>query len=170
MSICRDHCNNTNNEIIDQFPASEASNPVSVPPEITVKNADFMSANNDMHGNQDKVNNKSNMPPTGKSIAHKHFSAGEAVFLSFDVETGGNHCGIVQLFCQIFCIIPCTSLPDPPKIVTTKDNIYNKYIKPPQGAIWSQQALKIHGISPSVNCIQSTKAIGHPHYYGGHIW
>ncbi len=65
----------------------------------------------------------------------------------------------MQLSCQIFHNIPCTSSSDPPKIVTTKDNIYNKYIKPPQGAIWSQHKINIHGISPSDNSIQSAKAI-----------
>ena len=122
-----------------------------------------MSANNDMHNDQENgksyVNNKSNMPLTGKSIARKNFSAGEAVFLSFDVETGGDHCGIVQLLCQIFRIIPGTSSSDPPKIVTTKDDIYNKYVKPPEGAMWSKHAINIHGITPSDNRVQLAETI-----------
>ncbi len=163
MSICRDHNNDTSYQIIDQLWASELSNHPPVPPEITIENVDSMSADNDLNEDQEdcnsEVNNESNTTLTGKSIAHKHFNAGEAVFLSFDVETGGDHCGIVQLLCQIFRIIPGTSSSDPPKIVTTKDDIYNKYVKPPEGAIWSQHAINIHGITPSDNRVQSAETI-----------
>mmetsp|Transcript_9893 Transcript_9893/g.21034 ORF Transcript_9893/g.21034 Transcript_9893/m.21034 type:complete len:105 (+) Transcript_9893:65-379(+) len=85
MSICRDHPDNITYKIIDQLQAPESSNPPPVPPEITLKNADSMSVNNDIYDDQEndinKVNYKSNMPPTGNSIALKHFSAGKAVFL-----------------------------------------------------------------------------------------
>ncbi len=69
ISIRRDNWDKSTYKIIDQLPASEASNPVPIPPEITIKNADPMSANNDMQDDQEngknEVNNKSNMPLTG---------------------------------------------------------------------------------------------------------
>ncbi len=49
ISIFRDYHDKSTYEIIGQLPASEASNPVPKPPEITMENADSMSANNDMH-------------------------------------------------------------------------------------------------------------------------
>ncbi len=106
ISICRDHCDNTSYKIIDQLWTSETSNFPPIQPEITLENTDSMSVNNYIDSNQEncnnEVNNESYMLPSGQSIAHKHFSAGEAVFSSFDVEAGGDHCGIVQLLCQIF--------------------------------------------------------------------
>ena len=35
--------------------------------------------------------------PPGKSIAHHYIKAHSVVYWSLDIETGGEHCGIVQL-------------------------------------------------------------------------
>ena len=40
-------------------------------------------------------------PPKGRSIAHSAFSDGSAVFLSLDIEIGGEHAGIIQLSAEI---------------------------------------------------------------------
>jgi len=42
--------------------------------------------------------------PRGKSIAH-HILFNKAVFLSFDIETGGEKCGIIQISCECFQIL-----------------------------------------------------------------
>ena len=42
--------------------------------------------------------------PRGKSIAH-HTLFHKAVFLSFDIETGGEKCGIIQISCECFQIL-----------------------------------------------------------------
>ncbi len=36
----------------------------------------------------------------GKSLAHYHIMQEQAVFVSFDIETGGENCGIVQISAQ----------------------------------------------------------------------
>ncbi len=79
---------------------------------MTLENDKSSSLNEDFHYYKENSNDDVttaytayNMPPNGKSIAHNHFSEGGSVFLSLDIETGGDLCGIGQLFCQIFCII-----------------------------------------------------------------
>ena len=39
----------------------------------------------------------------GKSIAH-HYMSSKMVYVSFDVETGGEYCGIIQMSANIFRI------------------------------------------------------------------
>ena len=41
--------------------------------------------------------------PKGKSIAH-HYMPSKMVYVSFDVETGGEYCGIIQMSANIFRI------------------------------------------------------------------
>jgi len=41
-------------------------------------------------------------PPKGMSIAHKLIFKSRLVYLSFDIETGGEYCGFVQISCQKF--------------------------------------------------------------------
>ena len=41
-------------------------------------------------------------PPRGKSIAHFDLTNNKVVFLSLDLETGGEYCGIIQLSGQLF--------------------------------------------------------------------
>jgi len=41
-------------------------------------------------------------PPKGMSIVHKLIFKNRLVYLSFDIETGGEYCGIVQISCQKF--------------------------------------------------------------------
>ena len=42
--------------------------------------------------------------PRGKSVAHHYFIKGRLIYCSFDVETGGEYCGIVQISAEIFRI------------------------------------------------------------------
>jgi len=42
--------------------------------------------------------------PRGKSIA-QHILFNKAVLLSFDIETGGGKCGIIQISCECFQIL-----------------------------------------------------------------
>ena len=46
------------------------------------------------HDNDDAI-------PKGRSLAHHHLRAGKVVFLSFDIETGGEFCDILQLSAEI---------------------------------------------------------------------
>ncbi len=68
----------------------------------------------------------------GKSIAHHHLKDKGAVFRSLDLETGGEYCGIIHLSAKIFCIENIDT-----KIHSiTSGSIFNKYVKPPDGALW----------------------------------
>jgi len=44
-------------------------------------------------------------PPKGKSIAHKWIAAEKIVYISQDIESGGENCGIIQLSAQIFRMV-----------------------------------------------------------------
>ena len=44
-------------------------------------------------------------PPKGKSIAHKWIAAEKLVYISLDIESGGENCGIIQLSAQIFRMV-----------------------------------------------------------------
>ena len=46
--------------------------------------------------------NEETKPPRGKSIAHFDLTNNKVVFLSLDLETGGEYCGIIQLSGQLF--------------------------------------------------------------------
>ena len=39
--------------------------------------------------------------PKSRSLAHDKFKAKKAVFVSFDIETGGEYCGILQMYAEI---------------------------------------------------------------------
>jgi len=41
-------------------------------------------------------------PQKGKSIAHKWIATEKAVYVSLDIQTGGENCGIIQRSAQIF--------------------------------------------------------------------
>ncbi len=40
----------------------------------------------------------------GKSFAHHYFDQDQAVLCSFDIKTGGEFCGILQISAQILCV------------------------------------------------------------------
>ena len=44
-------------------------------------------------------------PSKRKSLAHKWIAIEEAVYISLDIENGGESCGIIQLSAQIFRMV-----------------------------------------------------------------
>jgi len=66
--------------------------------------------------------------PRGKSIAH-HYMPSKMVYVSFDVETGGEYCGIIQMSANTFRINNNDG-----KI---ERESFDRYVKPRDGAIWS---------------------------------
>ena len=92
-------------------------------------------------------------PPRGKSIAHWDFENNNIAFLSLDLETGGEYCGIIQLSGQIFC--PDADDPGGFGIVYARET-FNEYIKPPEGAIWNEEACRAsHGLTARSPQIQN---------------
>ena len=57
------------------------------------------------------------------------------VFVSLDIEHGGDKCGICQISAD-FTTHDGTSAGQP----------FNEYVRPPQSAIWSQASIDVHGL------------------------
>jgi hypothetical protein len=94
-------------------------------------------------------------PPPGKSIAHWDIEAKRVAYLSFDLETGGEHCGIIQISGQIFRPNPVDPLHAD---FLTVEEAFNSYVCPPDGAIWNEQACReLHGLGPASDCIKNAR-------------
>ena len=76
----------------------------------------------------------------GKSIAHKYLVNG-GILCSFDLEHGGDHCGILQISAQIIWIRQENNV----FVTEVEDEVFDKYVKPPSNAIWSEHAVSTHG-------------------------
>ena len=73
------------------------SDPSDSPASLTTTAKQNANTNDDGNTSQDTPN-----PPKGKSIAHYDLKANRMVFVSLDVETGGEYCGIIQLSAELF--------------------------------------------------------------------
>jgi len=84
-------------------------------------------------------------PTKGMSIAHKLIFKNRLVYLSFDIETGGAYCGIVQISCQKFQLTEHNN-----EISAEVEPVtFNKYVKPPSDAIWdTKMCRRVHGLHP----------------------
>ena len=82
--------------------------------------------------------------PRGRSIAHHHIANKKAVFLSLDVETGGEFCGpsgLLQLSAELFRMeIKHNGWNDVAENMQRVGNVFNKYVNPGEGAIWNEVA------------------------------
>ena len=76
---------------------SHDSDPSDSPPSLTPTATQDTNTNDDGNTPQDTPK-----PPKGKSIAHYNLKAKRVVFVSLDVETGGEYCGIIQLSAELF--------------------------------------------------------------------
>ena len=85
------------------------------------------------------------IPPRGKSIAHFDLQDGDTVFLSLYLETGGEYCGIVQLFGQLFR----QNMADKHHMTfIAVEDTFNEYVRPPDGAFWNEEACRqSHGLT-----------------------
>ena len=99
-----------------------------------------------------------------RSLAHHLFVANKVVFVSFDIETGGEYCGILQMSAEIVRLEVTPKLlekgknkgkpsnsKDYPVNVRRESTTFNKYVKPHEGAIWDIRASAIHGLSRSTD-------------------
>ena len=84
--------------------------------------------------------------PKGKSIAHDCIIKKKAVFLSLDVETGGEFCGpsgLLQLSAELFRMdIESKRGKDVSKNIRRPGSVFNKYINPGEDAIWNEAAAR----------------------------
>ena len=106
-------------------------------------------------------------------MAHHHLRAGKVVFLSFDIETGGEFCGILQLSAEIARIelLPTTtakgvvsSTGDTASSIRRESGTFNSFVNPGEGAIYGEHAVAIHGLHashPSIRDAEEIHAVWH---------
>ena len=76
------------------------------------------------------------------SIIHDEVKNGQVVFISFDIETGGDDCGIVQLSSECFILSSNGDEGGGRRLKQT----FESYVQPHESAIWSKHATEIHGL------------------------
>ena len=99
-------------------------------------------------------------PPKGRSIAHSAFSDQSAVFLSLDIEIGGEHAGIIQLSSEIVRMKLCPGRGVSQDRVEEVERVstFYSYVKP-ECNIWDQRCIDIHQIHPEDERIVSAHNI-----------
>ncbi len=133
-------------------PRSEHDSTVrDVPPEIKLQNE-----NNTTTEPTLAIDNLADLPiPKGKSLAHHYFDQDKAVLCSFDIETGGEFCEILQISAQILCVTGINSK----NPSTSLGPVFNEYVKPPDDALWDPQCSRLHGLSANLPQIQTANKI-----------
>ena len=77
-----------------------------------------------------------------KYLIHDYVESGSAIFVSFDIETGGEYCGILQISAECFKLDTDVTEYGGIRFSDT----FNSYVKPSESAIWSDHTTKIHGL------------------------
>ena len=98
-----------------------------------------------------------------KSLVYDYIREGKAVFISLDLEHGGENCGITQLSAQIFRLCR-DSVVKENKVKPPYDDIFieeefNEYVKPPQDAEWNEHTIAITGLGPTDQRIMEADSI-----------
>jgi hypothetical protein len=115
----------------------DESDPSDSPPSLTTTVMQNANTNEDVNLSHDTP-----QPPKGKSIAHHDLRANRIVFVSLDVETGGEYCGIIQLSAELFRKNTANST------YNRVSEAFNQYVRPPDGTIWNEEACHAsHGLT-----------------------
>ena len=90
--------------------------------------------------------------PKGRSIAHHDMARKGTAYVSFDIETGGEYCGILQLSAEVVRVElqpvetkkgPSATI-DYASLVSREALTFNRFVKPGEGAIWNNNVTSIH--------------------------
>ena len=73
-------------------------------------------------------------------IADRYTRENKVVFISLDLETGGEHCGVVQISAKVFWVVVGTNE------VSRQASYFNEYVEPPHGAMLSQHITEVYGL------------------------
>ncbi|KAL3757005.1 hypothetical protein ACHAWU_003889 [Discostella pseudostelligera] len=122
--------------------------------ENEVKFDDFPSYPGTDDGAADDDDIDTKKPPKGCSIAHFILNNKLCTFVSFDIETGGENCGIIQISAEV-CRM--TLISDGNKLGNDRINgaerepeVFNKYVNPKKPEyLWDIHAKKAHGLLPT---------------------
>ncbi len=157
MSLCSNHPDSISNESGCRPVNGEDTEHLPVPLEIQLENQDFQSREDGLHPNSTnhEIPTNINLPPIprGKSIAHHHIQEQNVVYCSFDIETGGDKCGILQLSTQLFRINR------EGEMNTCTEDIFDSYIKPPTGSVIDPKSTVVHGLCMSSLELQNAPVI-----------
>ncbi len=167
LSVCMDNPDDMSIDLVQRPTVNRPHKAAKVPREIALENdgspCDFHWSRAEEENEDHEENGGPNDIPKGKSIAHNHIKDGKVVFLSFDVETGGEQCGIVQISAQVFRFpagdFTSSKSKTPPSITIPENAIFDEYVKPHPDAVWSSSSTQVHGLSPTSPEIQHEEEI-----------
>ena len=100
--------------------------------------------------------------PKGRSKeTHELHNKGEAVFISFDIETAGEHVGIVQISAKVFRLDlvrnkniqgkykgQINSARDTATNIRRDPEYFNTFVKPESDLEWCSKAMRMHKTHP----------------------
>jgi len=80
--------------------------------------------------------------PSGRSIAHFNYAQNNVVFISFNIKTVGEYCGIVQISAEMVLmeVVPIITKKGPSSIkdyaanIRREESTFNQFVKPREGA------------------------------------
>lgn len=138
--------NGPNEDSEDDHSASSPPSEIRLqPPSPNIEDGDVQMANNGPSNPPNIPTNPNTAEdpsiPKGRSIAHHEINKNKLVFVSFDIETGGEYCGILQLSAEIIRmeLIPKTTKKgeavgqDSVGTVERVRSTFNSFVKPPEG-------------------------------------
>jgi hypothetical protein len=101
-------------------------------------------------------------PSKGRSIVHNVLTDGSAVFISFDIEIGGEYAGIIQLSAELvrMKLVAGQGVVQDQLEEVARVETFDSYVKP-DCDIWDQRCIDIHQTHPDNECIVSSHNIDH---------
>jgi len=110
-----------------------------------------------MDEHEDATNPCATLKPTipkSRSITHDHFEGNKVVFVSFDIETGGEFCGILQILAEFVRteVVPIITSKGPSpnkdtaKAIKREGSVFNEFVRLEEGGIFNSHATTIRGI------------------------
>jgi hypothetical protein len=88
------------------------------------------------------------------SLIKKIVENDEAVFISLDLEHGGQKCGVTQLSAVLFRL-GGSELRDMKNDVVTRE-VFNEFVRPPPSSLWDQQCIDVTGLHADHTGLQFT--------------
>ena len=98
----------------------------------------------------------------GRSIIHNELREDRVVFLSFDLEHGGEECGILQISGEFLKISLSGDRPryDTASAIQRNPDCFDSYVNPGDEAIWDPEAIGVHKLTPTDSRITNADDIG----------
>ena len=92
------------------------------------------------------------------------FADGEICFLSFDIEHGGEYCGILQLSAEFVRLgieeaANGSYSNDKASYVHRHTECFDMYVNQGDSAFWDEHASAVHGLKPTDDCIRNAEEI-----------